>query len=113
MAKTRAEIQFKVLSILVGGDVGQNPSAEDADTINGYIDSVVDELNMDGSVVYVPDPNQLDDGLFLSFCKLVANAAADEFGAKPDEAKAQQYRNRIRTLVRQTAAYGPAQVDFF
>jgi hypothetical protein len=36
--KTRAEIQFKTLAILVGGDIGQAPSAEDAETIDGYID---------------------------------------------------------------------------
>jgi len=80
MPKSRQDIQFKVVSILVGGDVGAPVSAEDADTINGYIDSEVDELNADGTI-YIADPDDLDDSLFITFCKLVANAARSEFQA--------------------------------
>ena len=80
MSKTRAEIQFKVLAILTGGDVGANPSAEDADNIDGYIDSVVAELASD--LIYISDPDALDEDIFVTFCKLVADAAAEEYGAK-------------------------------
>ena len=111
MSKTRADIQFKVLAILTGGDVGQAPSAEDATAIDGYIDSVVAELNAD--VTYISDPDELDDELFDTFCKLVANEAADEFGGKPDEAKALQLRNRLRVITRQTPGYGPQIVEYF
>jgi hypothetical protein len=112
MSKTRQQIQFKVISILVGGDIGSEPSNEDAQTVNGYIDSEVAELNVDGTV-YISDPDDLDDELFTTFCKLVANAAAEEFGGASDETKAQQYRNRIRVIKRQTPGYGPQQVDYF
>jgi hypothetical protein len=112
MTKSRADIQFKTLAILVGGDVGQGPSAEDADAIDGYIDDEVEELNADGTV-YISDPDQLPDELFTTFCKLIANAAADEFGGRSDEVKAQQLRNRIRVIVRPTPGYGPQQVDYF
>lgn len=112
MAKTRVNIQFKVLAILTGGDVGLSPSAEDASTIDGYIDSEVDELNSDGTI-YIADPDELDDGLFTTFCKLVANAAADEFGGTSDETKGQQLRNRLRVIGRPTPGYGPQQVEYF
>jgi hypothetical protein len=112
MSKTRAQIQFKVLAILTGGDIGQIPSAEDASAVDGYIDSEVDELNSDGTT-YIDDPDNLDDGLFLTFCKLVANAAADEFGGQSNEQLALVYRNRLRVLTRQTPGYGPQQVDYF
>jgi hypothetical protein len=112
MSKTRAQIQFKVISILTGGDIGTPVSAEDATTIDGYIDSEVEELNSDG-VISIPDADDLDDGLFTTFCKLVANAAADEFGGVSDEAKALQYRNRLRVLSAQTPGYGPQQVEYF
>lgn len=112
MTKSRIDIQFKTLAILVGGDVGQGPSAEDATAIDGYIDDEVDELNADGTVC-IGDPDQLPDELFLTFCKLVANAAADEFGGKSDEVRAQQLRNRIRVIVRPTPGFGPQQVDYF
>jgi hypothetical protein len=112
MSKTRAEIQKKALDILVGGDVGASMSDEDATTLDGYIDSVVDEINGDGTA-YIADPDTLDDALFLPFAKLVANAAAEEFGATSNEQAAQQLRNRIRVLTRQTPGYGPQQVEFF
>jgi hypothetical protein len=112
MSKTRVQIQFKVLSILVGGDVGSNPSAEDATAIDGYIDDIVAEVNEDGTT-YIDDPDNLDDGLFLTFCKLVANAAAEEFGAQSNEQNALQWRNRLRVLTRQTPGYGPQQVEYF
>lgn len=112
MSKTRQDIQFKVVSILVGGDIGSPVSPEDADTINGYIDAEVSELNADGTI-YIADPDDLDDGLFTTFCKLVANAAADEFGGQSNEQLAQQFRNRLRVIARQTPGYGPQEVHFF
>lgn len=112
MSKTREQIQLKVISILVGGDVGPSPDADDANTIDGYIDSEVAELNGDGTI-YIQDPNELDDALFVTFCKLVANAAAEEFGSKSDENAAKSFRNRLRVLARETPGYGPQTVEFF
>jgi hypothetical protein len=112
MSRTRADIQFKALAILTNGDVGAAPSAEDADALNGYIDDEVDELNADGTV-YIADPDDLPNELFLTFSKLVANAAADEFGGKSDDARALQLRNRLRVIARATPGYGPQQVVYF
>jgi hypothetical protein len=112
MSKTRADIQKKALDILVGGDVGASMSDEDATALDGYIDDVVAEINQDGTT-YISDPDDLDDALFLSFSKLVANGAAEEFGGKSDENMAQQMRNRIRVLTRQTPGYGPQCTEYF
>lgn len=112
MSKTRADIQKKALDILVGGDVGSSMSDEDATALDGYIDSEVAELNQDGTT-YIGDPDDLDDSLFVTFSKLVANAAAEEFGGQSNEQMAQQLRNRIRVLTRQTPGYGPQEVEFF
>lgn len=112
MSKTRAEIQFKALAILTGGDVGSDPSAEDAVALDGYIDSEAAEVNADGTT-YIDDVNALNEELFMPFSKLVANAAADEFGGKSDDNKAILLRNRIRVLARPTPGYGPQQVEFF
>jgi len=112
MSKSRQDIQFKVVAILVGGDVGTPVSPEDASTIDGYIDSEVAELSADGTA-YIDDPDTLDDALFTTFCKLVANAAADEFGGKSDEQVALQLRNRIKVITSQQPGYGPQNVEFF
>ena len=111
MSKTRAEIQFKVLAILTGGDVGSNPSAEDADNIDGYIDSIVAELAQED--VYISDPDALDEKLFVTFCKVVADAAAEEYGAKSNPQMAQLLRNRIKKLCAPTPGYGPQEIEFF
>jgi len=110
--KTRAEIRFKALAILTGGDVGQDPSAEDANTLDEYIDSEAAELNTEG-VTYISDVESLNEELFIPFCMLVANAAADEFGGKYDPARAQAFRNRIRILAAPTPGYGPQIVEYF
>lgn len=112
MSKTREQIQFKALAIIVGGDVGTAPAAEDVNTIDGYIDDVVAELNAD-KVTFIADPNELDDVLFVTFCKLVANAAAEEFGGQSDEKAALSWRNRIRVLSAQTPGFGPQQAIYF
>jgi hypothetical protein len=112
MSKTRQQIQFKAFAILTGGDVGTGVSAEDATDLDGYIDSVVAEVNADGTI-YINDPDDLADELFITFSKMVANSAADEFAGASDEAKALMYRNRLRVLSRQTPGYGPQVVEFF
>jgi hypothetical protein len=112
MSKTRAEIRFKALAILTGGDVGQDPSAEDAEAIDVYIDSEAAEINADGTT-YIGDVDALEEELFMSFSKLVANAAADEFGGKSDSGRSRELRNRIRVLARPSPGYGPQQVEYF
>jgi hypothetical protein len=112
MSKTRADIQKKALDILVGGEVGASMSDEDATALDGYIDSMVAELEADGTV-YIGDPDDLDDALFIQFSKLVANAAAEEFGGKSDEAAAKIMRNRIKTITAQKPGFGPQIVDYF
>jgi hypothetical protein len=112
VSKTRAQIQKKALDILVGGDVGASMSDEDATALDGYIESVVAEINADGTS-YISDPDTLEDELFLTFSKLVANAAAEEFGGSSNEQLATQMRNRIRVITRQTPGYGPQGVEYF
>lgn len=112
MSKSRADIRFKALAILTGGDVGSVPSAEDATAIDAYIDGEVAELNKDGTT-YISDVDALEEELFISFSKLVANAAADEFGGRSNEDLAKSLRNRIRVIVRPAPGYGPQQVEFF
>lgn len=112
MPRNRVQIQFKTLSILLGGDVGINPSAEDATVIDGYIDDMVSMINKK-KITYIADPNELDDELFEPFCQLVANAAANEYGSNSDPAKGRYYENEIRVIQAQTPGYGPQIVSYF
>lgn len=112
MSRTKADLRFKALSILVGGDIGQVPSAEDATALDNYIDDAVDELAIDGAI-YISDLDAIENGIFGALAHYVANMAADEFGGKSDATVAVKWSNRLRVLSRQTPGYGPQQVEFF
>lgn len=112
MSKTRAELRNKAYDIIVGGDAGQTPSAEDADAIDGFIDPVIARLGV-LNAVYVQDAEAIEDELFLDLAELVANAAQSEFGGGEDPKKELYHVNRMRVLTRQTPGYGPQQVEYF
>lgn len=112
MPRSRSDLRFKALSIIVGGDIGQAPSAEDATALDNYIDDVVDELSAK-SIVYVSDLDSIENEIFGTLAQLVALAAANEFGGKTDPAQKRFYENEMRVIARQTPGYGPQQVTYF
>lgn len=112
MSRTRQELRFKALSIVLGGDVGNPPSDEDASALDGYIDDVLEELNSK-SIVYIPDADDIPNEYFGNLAKLVANAAADEFGGKMDPNIQAMAERDIRIMARQTPGYGPQQTEYF
>lgn len=112
MSKTREQLRNKAYDIIVGGDAGQTPSSEDASAIDGYIDPVIAELGNE-NVVYISDTDEIEDEFFIPLAKLVANAAADEFGSQSNPQVQLLYTNRLRVLNRQTPGYGPQIVEFF
>jgi len=112
MSKARAELRNKAYDIIVGGDAGQTPSAEDADAVDGFIDAVIAKLAVK-SAVYIQDVEAIEEELFLDLAELVANAARSEFGGGQDPAKDRFHTNELRVLSRETPGYGPQQVEYF
>lgn len=112
MSRTRAELRFKVLAILTSGDVGQEPSGEDAAAIDKYIDDAIDELSAK-NIVYVQDADDVPGELFSNLAEYVANAAADEFAGKMDKDKKRYLENELRVIARQMPGYGPQEVVYF
>jgi len=49
----------------------------------------------------------------VTFCKLVADAAAEQYGLKSDPKQAQYWRNRIRSIKRPRPGYGPQEVEYY
>lgn len=111
MSRTRVEVETEALAILTGGDVSANPSPEDMDYLDMLYTVLVAELAADGTI-YISDPDELADELFMPVSELLANQAK-RFGATPDKAAAMQLRNQLRVLSRQTPGYGPQQVEYF
>ena len=112
MPRSRADLRFKALAIITGGDVGQVPSDEDATALDAYIDDEVAELQTK-NIVYISDLDSIENEIFATLAQLVANAAADEFGGKSDPQKKRYYENEMRVIVRQTVAYGPQETSYF
>jgi hypothetical protein len=112
MSRSRADLRFKALSIIVGGDVGQAPSNEDATALDAYIDDEVAELQAK-SIVYISDLDAIENEIFGTLAQLVANAAADEFGGRSDPQKKLYYENQMRNITRQTPGYGPQETSYF
>lgn len=112
MARTRADLRFKALAILTGGDVGQSPSDEDAADLDKYIDDAVEELSAK-SIVTIQDVDAIENSLFSNLAAFVANAAADEFGGKMDKDKKRYLENELRVIARQIPGYGPQEVTYF
>jgi hypothetical protein len=86
MSKTRAEIQFKVLTSLSAAMSAQSRPMRMRRRLTAISTAKWLEINADGTT-YISDPDDLDDELFVTFCKLVANAAAEEFGGAVGRAK--------------------------
>lgn len=112
MSRTRQELRFKALAIVLGGNVGQPPSDEDATAIDGYINDVLEELTAK-SIVYIPDADDIPNELFGNVAKLVANSAAEEFGGKMDPNIQAVAERDLRIIARQMPGYGPQQTSYF
>lgn len=77
--KTRTDLVNKALSILIPA-AGQNPSAEDYQAMDSYVDPLVAELEQ-RQIVTVDDTSAIPAEWFLPLAILLANDASMEFGA--------------------------------
>lgn len=83
MPKTRSDLINEALDLLGVVGVGQTPSAEDRAVIDGKIEPKIAELAR-REVVYVPDPDSVDDEIFDALATLIAEEAGPKFGRPRD-----------------------------
>lgn len=110
--KTRTELITKALGLLGIIQVGQDPSAEDAELVNGYLDGKFSELAR-RQILYVQNCDSIDDEYFLPLAKIIANACGPEFGQaySPDtDAREEQ---RLRDINRGPGVYETMRTDYF
>lgn len=79
MSKTRVELIARTLKILGKLRVGQSPEAEDSQSVDDEIDPLLANLNR-RKVIYVPDPDDIDDEVFQPLARRLAAECADDFG---------------------------------
>jgi hypothetical protein len=77
--KTRAELGVKALGNLGIIESGQSPSSEDAETVDGYVESLIDSISARG-IVTIGDYDAIPGEFFLPIAVLLADAAANDFG---------------------------------
>jgi hypothetical protein len=83
MPKTRTDLINEALDLLGVVGIGQTPSAEDRAVIDGKIEPKLAELAR-REIVYIADPDQVDDDIFDAVATLIAEVAGPKFGRPRD-----------------------------
>lgn len=112
MAKTQADLVVKALAILGVLEANQAPSAEDEQTMNGYVTSTVEMLSSE-SIVDISDLTDIDASLFVPLAKVLAENAASEFGRDANEGTIMSAKNQIRLIVRNRPTYETLSSSYF
>lgn len=111
MSQTQDELTDAVLNKLAAVGSGQTASAEDIARVVRKIKPSLAILAGNHSA-YIPDPDDIDDALFLPLTAYVAEVCAPDFGRPTDEAAKNNAEDEIRRLTRIGRGTGePLKVD--
>lgn len=111
--KTTQDLVNRVLVILGVTSQGQTPSADDAQVVEECLEPFLAQMRQT-NVVYVPDPDAIDDAVFLPLATRFAMEVAPDFALPvvPDDAKSAA-DGTIRRIVYPTDTYGPIRFRNF
>jgi hypothetical protein len=85
MAKDRQELVHRALKNLGVLPQGQNPSAEEYNSVDALIEPMIEEL-IGRDIVFIESPEVFEDRFFLALGHVLAGQAAAEFGMQNDQA---------------------------
>jgi hypothetical protein len=86
MAKTRVELIHRTLRNLGVLPQGQSPSAEESQSVDDLIDPTLAELKTRQVCLTDIDADNIEDEFFLPLGRIMAAAAAPEFGQDQNQA---------------------------
>jgi hypothetical protein len=109
--RTRADLVNRAAKFLGKLVAGQALSAEDYQSINDEIPSIVENLNARG-ITYIPDVEEYDEAMFLPLARIVVatictdfsvplNSLAGFIGPTPQTTEPLKSENELRVLGRQ------------
>lgn len=80
IVKTRAQLIERAGINLGLVQPGEALSSEDSDTLDNLVDALIEQLSTT-SVIYIPDPDEIQLDAFLALAACLANIAGPSFGA--------------------------------
>ena len=78
MSKSRAELVTRALKFLGKLRAGQAPAAEDFQSVDDELDPLLENLNT-RKIIYIPDPEDIDDAVFQPLARRLAGECAVDF----------------------------------
>ncbi len=118
MTKTRTQLVHRALRNLGVLAQGQTPSDEDYDSVNDLMDPLFAEL-ASREIVTVPDPEHIDDDVFLALGHCLAGAARSEFGvlgtgeSQEIAALAEKAERDLKVISSRGPTYKVSSIDYF
>jgi hypothetical protein len=97
MSKTRAQVVNLALEELQAFGSGQEPEAEDYETVDGRFDGVVAELSSVG-IYTLADESEIPDEVSGPLAECLAVESSPAFGLPKDLGKRDDARTRLRVI---------------
>jgi hypothetical protein len=86
VSKTRTQLIYRTLRNLGALPQGQTPSSQETVSIDDLIDPTLEELRVRGVCLYDIDSQNIEEEFFLPLGRIMAAAAAPEFGQDQNQA---------------------------
>jgi hypothetical protein len=83
MAKTRTDLVYRALRNLGVLPQGQDPSAEEYNSVEALIDPMIEDLQA-RDIVFIEDADAIEDKYFVHLGHMLAGHALSEFGMQND-----------------------------
>lgn len=112
MSYTREALILLALKELGVPGAGQTASAEDKQTVDDKLNSVMDDLAL-RHVYTWGDPDSIEDAAVLHLAVILANASAREFGQPQDEMRRLMSEGRLKELRQYIDAGDPIRANYF
>ena len=115
MAKTRTDLVHRALKNLGVLPQGQNPGAEEYNSVNALVDPMIEDL-IARDIVHIQDVDAIEDKYFLALGHVLAGHSQSEFGMQNDPAltaRAQKGEKDLEIIFSTNPTYGTLEVQAY
>lgn len=112
MPKTRADLIRAALEELLIAQAGQPISAEDNAQASSRVDPMLAQLQA-SSVVYVANPDEIDDAVFLPLARILANELGPSYGRVRDPGVMLMAERELARVIVPPSEDDPVYAEYF